>query len=97
MFVLIRQCFIVLLLLFSIESMANSSESNNQTIELVDNTKGRIVIGDMEYILRLNTKVTDSRKRRLNRYALKVGQTVKFNSSFKNKKHYLDSIVIVLR
>ncbi len=97
MFVLIRQCLIVLLFVFSMGAMANSFENNNQTIEFVDNTKGRVVIGDMEYMLRLNTKVTDSRKRQLNRYALRVGQKVKFSSSFKNKKHYLDSVVIVSR
>lgn len=80
---------------FSLQSQSNTQDSLKSVISYIDNTKGVVVIGDSEYKLKLNTKVTDIKKRKLNRYALKVGQKVKFASSFRGRIHYLDSVVIV--
>ena len=83
-----------------ISVVANAQPIKNSDVkklDIVDNTKGIVVIDDQEFHLRLNTKVSDGKKRKLNRYALKVGQIVKYKSSYENKKNYLDSIVIVTK
>lgn len=87
-------------LLISVVVIANAQSIKNSDVEqvdMVDNTRGIVVIDDQEFHLKLNTKVSDGKKRKLNRYALKVGQIVKYKSSYENKKNYLDSIVIVTK
>lgn len=69
-------------------------ETEDSKIDRVDNTKGIVVIDDKVFKLRLNTKVYGSKKRKLNRYALKVGQSVFFEAEIENKIMYLNYIVI---
>jgi hypothetical protein len=69
-------------------------EKSDSTIDLLDNTNGIVVIEDQEYKLKLNTKVYSSKKKLLNRYALKVGQIIAFEAERENGIMYLNYIVI---
>lgn len=89
-------CSLVLCLMVSfVNAETISSKIHKSQIEYIDNTKGIVVINDQQYKLRLNSKVTDTNNRKLNRYALKVGQKVKLKSSYENKTNFVDAIVIV--
>lgn len=63
-------------------------------VSVIDHSSGRIVIGDGEFYFKLNTKVYD-KKRLVNRYALKVGQQVDFETTVVDNKRYLISIIIL--
>jgi hypothetical protein len=88
---------IALLLCSPVFSAQDSMEYETKvsSVDFVDNANNRVVIGDMEYLLKLNTSVSDDKKRQLNRYALKVGQEVSIRSFYENKKTYLESIIIL--
>ncbi len=96
---MMRISAIVLLSLFVSSSVVFAAEvitnAKPMIVEFVDNQNGELVVNDQKYYLRLNTKVSDSDKRILNRYALKVGQRVKMKTSFEKKKYHADAIVII--
>jgi hypothetical protein len=69
-------------------------EDPSKIVYFVDNTKGTVVIDDFAYILQLNTKIYDERKRLVNRYALKKGQRVLLEISGESSGRYLESIFI---
>ena len=69
-------------------------EDLSKIVHFVDNTKGTVVIDDFAYILQLNTKIYDERKRLVNRYALKEGQRVLLEISGESSGRYLESIFI---
>ena len=70
----------VVLSFFTGFAVAESEEENlNQFISTVDNidtTKGYILLGDAPYKMVLNMKVFDKNNKPINRYALKLGQSV---------------------
>lgn len=69
-------------------------EDLSKQVDYVDNTKGTVVLDDFVYILKLNTKIYDNRKRLVNRYALKEGQRVLIEINAESSGRYLDSIFI---
>ena len=73
----------------------NSIENTLKVIDSIDNDRGIVVLSDMIYRLKLNTKVYDQGKKVTNRYALKKGQRVKIESSVKGSKRYVDTISIL--
>jgi len=93
----IASTLLVVWLIFSSAVLAAEVVTNAKpmVVEFVDNQAGEIVVNDQKYYLRLNTKVSNTNNRKLNRYALKVGQSVKMKTSFEKKKYYANAIVII--
>ncbi|MFT7492029.1 MAG: hypothetical protein ACI80S_001628 [Pseudohongiellaceae bacterium] len=74
---------------------SNSLKNIPKIIDFIDNDKGIVVLSDMDYRLKLNTKVYDQGKKVTNRYALKKGQRVSVKFSENRSKRYIDTIFIL--
>lgn len=92
--------FVLIFILFLTTTVASAAQltatiPGQDIIEDLTKSKSYIVIGDQQYKLKLNTKITNSKRRVLNRYALKIGQSILFKPSIQNSQLFIDSIVIV--
>jgi hypothetical protein len=77
----------------------SSEEDGINYIERVDHKHHQLVINDKIYVVPINlvTYIFDSKTRtrtKVNRYALKKGQSVMFKKTIKNRQAYINEITI---
>lgn len=78
----------------------DNSEGNLKLINSIDHNSHHVVVGDKRYIMPINFKVYKLDRyvqpyRVVNRYALKVGQSVYVNTRVSSSKAYVDELLIV--
>ncbi len=80
-------------------SFSSSVQATRNIISLVDNANKLVVINDKPYKISISTQVyiidsATTKPRKVNRYALRVGQTVFIKSQVRDRQRYIERITI---
>jgi len=78
---------------------SSSIGAPSKTVNVVNHNQHFLVIDDFLYYMRINTKVyiydgKNKPLRKVNRYALKSGQSVTIQTSGTHEKEYVDTLLI---
>jgi hypothetical protein len=93
---------IISFLLLSVSAYSNSLSGDNdlEVITKIDHKTHSVRINDKSYFMLIQLEVfffdgKTRKKEQVNRYALKVGQTVNFTSEVRKRQSYLSEITIL--